>query len=225
MSSASFAKRRRFIAWARAVDAKQEATRGDSSPSLLSVGSHSLLGGGSPPASAEPSREDLARQALTERLDKYLSEYLAGENNTTRLGELVMILSGEIGKSAAIQTVVGKKNWLGHYVQAACGRRRRPGRQKDHRLAQLFLYAWSQVNIERVGRGERVASVYPPAKEILEWTHSQRDDDGSKLWQIPDGISEKDVRAELKKIGASDRMKRWAAEGRFDKPPANLEEK
>ena len=166
-----------------------------------------------------------ARDALTAQLDKYLSEYLAGENNTTRLGELVTILSCEIGRSAALQTSVSKNSWLGHYVQAACERRRRPGRQKDHRLAQFFLYAWTQVSIERAERGERVASVYPPAREILEWIDSQVDDDGSKLWHIPPKISERDVRVELKKIRASAWMKRQAAEGRFDRPPENLEGK
>ena len=228
MSSASFAKRRRFVAWARAEDAKQESQHSDvpsERPTLLSGLGAGLKFAGD--AGAPPARDRVqeARDALTARLDKYLSEYLAGENNTTRLGELVTILSGEIGRSAALQTGAGKKTCLGHYVQAACERRRRPGRQKDHRLAQFFLYAWTQVSIERAKRGERVASVYPPAREILEWIHSQVDDDGSMLWHIPPEISERDVRAELKKIGASAWMKRQAAEGRSDKPPENLEEK
>ncbi len=228
MSSASFAKRRRFIAWARAEDAKQESKQTDvpsERPTLLSglaAGLKFVGDAGAPPA-RDPVQE--ARDALTARLDKYLSVYLAGENNTTRLGELVTILSGEIGRSAALQKSVSKKRWLGHYVQAACERRRRPGRQKDHRLAQFFLYAWTQVSIERAERGERVASVYPPASEILEWINSQVDDDGSKLWHIPPEISERDVRVELKKIGASAWMKRQAAEGRFDKPAENLEGK
>lgn len=219
MTSAAFAKRRRFVAWARAVDVKRDENSGDGdgAPSLLMRGAHV--------ASTAQAAQDPARDALTARLDKYLSEYLAGENNTTRLGELVTILSGEIGRSAALQKSVSKKRWLGHYVQAACERRRRPGRQKDHRLAQFFLYAWTQVSIERAERGERVASVYPPASEILEWIHSQVDDDGSKLWHIPPEISERDVRVELKKIGASAWMKRQAAEGRFDKPAENLEGK